>query len=52
MIGGQDEDSCGKNGTSETPQERSRRGGSPALHGNQPRFISSFHNFVLHICHQ
>ncbi|MBU8689317.1 hypothetical protein KM918_18540 [Priestia megaterium] len=43
MIGGQDEDSCGKNETGETPQERKRRGGSaPAksevLHGNQQRY--------------
>ncbi|MCF8889284.1 hypothetical protein [Priestia megaterium] len=30
MIGGQGEDSCGKSGTGETPQERKRRGGSPA----------------------
>ncbi|MGG0486322.1 MULTISPECIES: hypothetical protein [Priestia] len=35
MIGGQDEDSCGKSGTSETPQERSRRGGSPAARGKR-----------------
>ncbi|USL40963.1 hypothetical protein [Priestia megaterium] len=31
MIGGQDEDSCGKRGLGETRQERKRRGGSPAL---------------------
>ncbi|MCM3150475.1 MULTISPECIES: hypothetical protein [Priestia] len=30
MIRGQDEDSCRKNGTDETPQERKRRGGSSA----------------------
>ncbi|MBX4160866.1 hypothetical protein K3F46_07815 [Priestia megaterium] len=30
MIGGQGEDSCGKSGTGETPQERKRRGGSAA----------------------
>ncbi|MEQ7805601.1 hypothetical protein C2I27_13610 [Priestia megaterium] len=35
MIGGQDEDSCGKSGTSETPQERKRRGGSPAARGKR-----------------
>ncbi|MBU8851956.1 hypothetical protein C2I27_07475 [Priestia megaterium] len=35
MIGGQDEDSCGKSGTGETPQERMRRGGSPAAHGKR-----------------
>ncbi|MBX9995179.1 MULTISPECIES: hypothetical protein [Priestia] len=28
MIRGQDEDSCRKSGTDETPQERKRRGGS------------------------
>ncbi|MGG0463897.1 hypothetical protein [Priestia aryabhattai] len=43
MIGGQDEDSCGKSGTGETPQERQRRGGSAAArgkrrHGNQQRW--------------
>ncbi|MEC1069224.1 hypothetical protein [Priestia megaterium] len=42
MIGGQDEDSCGKSGIGETPQARKRRGGSPpaeseVLHGNQQR---------------
>ncbi|MCU7738085.1 hypothetical protein N7983_09985 [Priestia megaterium] len=35
MIGGQDEDSCGNSGTSETPQERMRRGGSPAARGKR-----------------
>jgi len=35
LIGGQDEDSCGKSGTSETPQERSRWGGSPAARGKR-----------------
>ncbi|MFL0473228.1 hypothetical protein ACH0CI_14665 [Priestia sp. 179-F W1.4 NHS] len=34
-IGGQDEDSCGKSGTGETPQERKRRGGSPAARGKR-----------------
>ncbi|MED4759459.1 hypothetical protein [Priestia megaterium] len=33
MIGGQGKDSCGKSGTGETPQERKRRGGSPAARG-------------------
>ncbi|WP_322742993.1 hypothetical protein [Priestia megaterium] len=28
MIGGEDEDSCGKSGTGENPQERMGRGGS------------------------
>ncbi|MGG0472025.1 hypothetical protein ABEY96_07480 [Priestia aryabhattai] len=35
MIGGQGEDSCGKSGTDETPQERKRRGGSAAARGKQ-----------------
>ncbi|WDW10001.1 hypothetical protein [Priestia aryabhattai] len=35
MIGGQDEDSCGKSGTGETPQERKRRGGSTAARGKR-----------------
>ncbi|AQU72704.1 MULTISPECIES: hypothetical protein [Priestia] len=35
MIGGQSEDSCGKSGTGETPQERMRRGGSPAARGKR-----------------
>ncbi|MHA2959459.1 hypothetical protein [Priestia megaterium] len=35
MIGGQDEDSCGKSGRGETPQERKRRGGSSAVRGKR-----------------
>ncbi|MFE7818836.1 hypothetical protein ICR95_24715 [Priestia megaterium] len=35
MIGGQDEDSCGKSGTGETPQERKRRGGSAPARGKR-----------------
>ncbi|MBU8689549.1 hypothetical protein KM918_19715 [Priestia megaterium] len=35
MIGGQDEDSCGKSGTGETPQERKRGGGSAAARGKR-----------------
>ncbi|MCZ8493270.1 hypothetical protein [Priestia megaterium] len=35
MIGGQDEDSCGKSGIGETPQERKRRGGSPGARGKR-----------------
>ncbi|WP_176544744.1 hypothetical protein [Priestia aryabhattai] len=35
MIGAQDEDSCGKSGTGETPQERERRRGSPAARGKR-----------------
>ncbi|WP_201026586.1 hypothetical protein [Priestia megaterium] len=30
MIGGRDQESWGKSGTDETPQERKRRGGSAA----------------------
>ncbi|MEK6448601.1 hypothetical protein [Priestia aryabhattai] len=37
MIGGQGEDSCGKSGTGETPQERKRRGGSAAARGKRKR---------------
>ncbi|MGO1099591.1 hypothetical protein P5618_016455 [Priestia megaterium] len=35
MIRGQGEDSCGKSGRDETPQERKRRGGSSAAHGKR-----------------
>ncbi|AXI29115.1 hypothetical protein CIB87_08840 [Priestia megaterium] len=35
MIEGQGEDSCGKSGTGETPQERMRRGGSAAARGKR-----------------
>ncbi|WP_129707540.1 hypothetical protein [Priestia megaterium] len=35
MIGGQGEDSCGKSGTGEAPQERMRRGGSAAARGKR-----------------
>ncbi|WP_258524415.1 hypothetical protein [Priestia megaterium] len=35
LIGGQDEDSRGKSGRGETPQERKRRGGSPAARGKR-----------------
>ncbi|MCM3791898.1 MULTISPECIES: hypothetical protein [Priestia] len=35
MIVGQDEDSCGKSGTGETPQERKRRGGSSPARGKR-----------------
>ncbi|UYV51711.1 hypothetical protein [Priestia megaterium] len=35
MTGGQDEDSCGKSGIGETPQERTRRGGSAAARGKR-----------------
>ncbi|MDC0703375.1 MULTISPECIES: hypothetical protein [Priestia] len=35
MIGGKGEDSCGKSGIDETPQERKRRGGSSAACGKR-----------------
>ncbi|MQR84726.1 hypothetical protein GFV16_02055 [Bacillus megaterium] len=35
MIVGQDEDSCGKSGTGETPQERKGRGGSSPARGKR-----------------
>ncbi|MED4024714.1 MULTISPECIES: hypothetical protein [Priestia] len=35
MEGKKDEDSCGKIGTGETPQERKRRGGSSAARGKR-----------------
>ncbi|MDP1438660.1 hypothetical protein [Priestia megaterium] len=35
MVGGQGEDSCGKSGIDESPQERKRRGGSPAARGKR-----------------
>ncbi|MCI4623341.1 hypothetical protein Q8G31_16660 [Priestia megaterium] len=35
MIREQGEDSCGKSGLGETPQERMRRGGSPAARGKR-----------------
>ncbi|MBY0196560.1 MULTISPECIES: hypothetical protein [Priestia] len=35
MIGGQGADSCGKNGTGETPQEHKQRGGSAASRGKR-----------------
>ncbi|WP_374988470.1 hypothetical protein Q5794_23185 [Priestia megaterium] len=35
MIGGEDEDSCGENGTGETLQERMRRGGLPPARGKR-----------------
>ncbi|MED4254708.1 hypothetical protein P4689_19130 [Priestia megaterium] len=47
MIGGQDEDSCGKSGTSETPQERPRKAKSCTEIHN-----ALCPNLVLHICHQ
>ncbi|MGB3566177.1 MAG: hypothetical protein WBA30_03365 [Priestia megaterium] len=35
MIEGQGEDSCGKSGTGETPQERKQRGGSAPARGKR-----------------
>ncbi|WP_302053408.1 hypothetical protein [Priestia megaterium] len=35
MIGRQGEDSCGKSGIGETPQERKRRGSSAAARGKR-----------------
>ncbi|MGG0449347.1 hypothetical protein ABEY82_03110 [Priestia megaterium] len=35
MVGGQGEDSCGKSGIGENPQEHERRGGSPAARGKR-----------------
>ncbi|AUO09999.1 hypothetical protein [Priestia megaterium] len=35
MVGGKGEDSCGKSGTDETPQERKRRGGSSTARGKR-----------------
>ncbi|WP_460113271.1 hypothetical protein [Priestia megaterium] len=35
MIGGQAEESCGKSGIGETPQERMRRGGSASARGKR-----------------
>ncbi|MDR7242340.1 MULTISPECIES: hypothetical protein [Priestia] len=55
MIGGQGEDSCGKSGTDETPQERKRRGGSSAaeseaLHGNQQRCNKQSSSCIQFVC--
>ncbi|MED4289958.1 hypothetical protein P4678_02205 [Priestia megaterium] len=49
MIGGQDEDSCGKSGTGETPQERKRRGGSAAACGK--RSLARKSTAVLKVIH-
>ncbi|MFP3664783.1 hypothetical protein [Priestia sp. SIMBA_032] len=35
MIGRKEEDSCGKSGIGEIPQECKRRGGSPAARGKR-----------------
>ncbi|MCA4155704.1 hypothetical protein ABET11_17255 [Priestia megaterium] len=55
MTGGQGEDSCGKSGTDETPQEHKRRGAqrSPSesefLHGNQLRCHKRFGSYILFV---
>ncbi|MDD9795606.1 hypothetical protein [Priestia megaterium] len=41
MIGGQGEGSCGKSATVETPQERTRRGGSTAARGKRSLALKS-----------
>jgi len=41
LIGGQGEDSCGNNGTGETPQERKRRGGSAPARGKRSLALKS-----------
>ncbi|WP_374988267.1 hypothetical protein Q5794_18265 [Priestia megaterium] len=52
MIEGQDEDSCGKSGTGETPQERTRRGGSPAARGKRSlaRKSTALHFVMFQFC--
>ncbi|OUT32349.1 hypothetical protein B1R96_05280 [Priestia aryabhattai] len=51
MIGGQGEDSFGKSGISETPQECKRRGGSPAARGKRSLARKSTAvSKVLHTC--
>ncbi|PNE05306.1 hypothetical protein [Priestia megaterium] len=60
MIGEQGEDSCGKSGTGETPQERRRRGGSPDARGKRSlarkstasskRFSSYIPLFIFGLC--
>ncbi|WP_082178505.1 hypothetical protein [Priestia megaterium] len=47
MIGGQGEDSCGKSGLGETPQERKRRGGSPAARGKRSLAWKVTAGFIL-----
>ncbi|WP_099331084.1 hypothetical protein [Priestia aryabhattai] len=49
MIGEQGEDSCGKSGIGETPQERMRRGGSPAARGK--RSLARKSNVVYQATH-
>ncbi|MFS0902204.1 hypothetical protein AB3N02_03930 [Priestia aryabhattai] len=49
MIGGQGEDSCGKSGIGETPQERKRRGGSSAARGK--RSLARKSTAVLKVIH-
>ncbi|MBY0210787.1 MULTISPECIES: hypothetical protein [Priestia] len=49
MIGEQGEDSCGKSGIGETPQERMRRGGSAAARGK--RSLARKSNVVYQATH-
>ncbi|MBY0074658.1 MULTISPECIES: hypothetical protein [Priestia] len=52
MVGGQGEDSCGKSGLGETPQERKRRGGSPAARGKRSLVRKATAGFILnHLSH-
>ncbi|WP_339996926.1 hypothetical protein [Priestia aryabhattai] len=55
MIRGQDEDSWGRSGIGETPQECKRRGGSPAACGKRnlarkSTVISQAVQLMSHIC--
>ena len=53
LIGVQDEDSCGKSGIGETPQERKHEEAhrppaeSEVLHGNQQRVIADSHSCLI-----
>ncbi|QTL47499.1 MULTISPECIES: hypothetical protein [Priestia] len=49
MIGGKSEDSCGKSGRDETPQERKRREGSAAARGK--RSLARKSTAVLEVIH-
>ncbi|WP_307872016.1 hypothetical protein [Priestia megaterium] len=50
MTGGQGEDSCGKSGTGETPQEHKRSPSeSEFLHGNQLRCHKRFGSYILFV---
>ncbi|WP_460092841.1 hypothetical protein [Priestia megaterium] len=47
MVGGQGEDSCGKSGLGETPQERKPRGGSAAARGKRSLARKATAGFIL-----